>query len=225
MKKILSWAFVYLPAGFVIGSVLLVTILKWAPVTLTPLMVLRYWQNLGDRAYRPVAEWVPLENVSHPMVTATIAAEDARFFDHHGFDYEEISRMQQGVLFDGSKVRGCSTISQQTAKNCFTFCSHTWARKALEAYYTVLIETIWGKERILEVYLNVAEMGHGLYGVEAAANRYFDVPASRLTLADASSLVCCLPNPLHRSPDWVNTNMAFRRAEVAKESVKISSNQ
>ena len=117
-------------------------------------------------------------------------------------------------------MRGCSTISQQTAKNCFTWCSHTWIRKCVEAYYTVLIEKIWGKERILEVYLNIAEMGPGIYGAEAAARRYFHIHASDLTKADASSLACCLPNPLHRDPNWVNRFMPKRREQVVHDMVE-----
>ena len=123
--------------------------------------------------------------------------------------------MKQEHMFDGTPIRGCSTISQQTAKNCFTFCSHTWLRKGIEVYYTVLIEWIWGKDRIMEVYLNVAEFGPHLYGIEAAAQRYYSISAADLTLADATSLVCCLPNPLHRDPDWVNRYMSSRRAEIA----------
>lgn len=216
-KKTLSILLAYIPAGFVVASVLLVILFRFAPIGFTPLMVkLALFSN-----QRVDYQWVRLEDVSPETVAAVIAAEDSRFLRHNGFDFEELSKMHQQHLFDGSPIRGCSTISQQTAKNCFTWCTNTWLRKAIEAYFTVLIEFLWGKDRILEVYLNVAEMGPGIYGVEAAAQHYFHVAASELTLADASSLACCLPNPLHRTPDWANRNMATRRAQIASSASKL----
>lgn len=220
-KRILTIILVYIPAGLVVASVLLVTLLKWMPVTMTPLMVKRDFRNIVR--FHPAGQykWVRLEDISPNMIRAVIAAEDQKFLMHHGFDFEELGRMKQEHLFDGSPVRGCSTISQQTAKNCFTFCSRTRLRKCIEAYYTVLIEWIWGKDRIMEVYLNVAEFGSHLYGIEAAAQRYYSIPAADLTLADATSLACCLPNPLHRDPDWVNRYLSSRRAEIAESAQHI----
>ncbi len=203
--------FVWVSAGAVAASVLLVVLLRWIPITATPLMLRRSLTS----GYGRECQWTPLEDISKSMVSAVIYAEDQRFYAHHGFDFEEFANMQRACEFEGKSLRGCSTISQQTAKNCFTFCSNTWARKAVEAYFTVLIELIWGKERILEVYLNVAELGPGIYGVEAAARRYYHIHASALTIPDASSLVCCLPLPLARNPEWVNIHMAARRACVA----------
>lgn len=221
-RKIFTIIFIYAPAAFVISSVFVVLLLKWIPVTATPLMLLRQLQFIGEGFETSTKyEWVPLEKISKKFVKAAIAAEDQRFFEHDGFDFEEIAKMKQEHMFDGSSVRGCSTISQQTAKNCFTFCSHSWLRKGVEAYFTVLIEKLWGKRRILEVYLNVAEMGPGIYGVEAAAKKYFHINACNLTMADASSLVCCLPNPLHRDPQWVNLNMPSRRSSIARYSKRI----
>ena len=216
-KKTLSILIAYIPAGFVVASVLLVILFRFAPIGFTPLMVKRALLSNQRVDY----QWVRLEDVSPETVAAVIAAEDSRFIRHNGFDFEELSKMHQQHLFDGSPIRGCSTISQQTAKNCFTWCTNTWLRKAIEAYFTVLIEFLWGKDRILEVYLNVAEMGPGIYGVEAASQHYFHVAASELTLADASSLACCLPNPLHRTPDWANRNMATRRAQIASSASKL----
>ena len=216
-KKTLSILLAYIPAGFVVASVLLVILFRFVPIGLTPLMIKRALLSNQKIDY----QWVRLEDISPETVAAVIAAEDSRFLRHNGFDFEELSRMHQQHLFDGSPIRGCSTISQQTAKNCFTLCTNTWFRKAIEAYYTVLIEFLWGKDRILEVYLNVAEMGPGIYGAEAAAQHYFHVAASELTLADASSLACCLPNPLHRTPDWANRNMATRRAQIASSASKL----
>ena len=184
-------------------------------------MLKRSIHSIGDPVLKVKYKWTPIENISDEMIYSVIAAEDQKFFFHNGFDFEEISKMKEDHLFDGSPVRGCSTISQQTAKNCFTWCTNTWLRKGIEAYYTVLIEKIWGKQRILEVYLNVAEMGPGIYGAEAAARRYYHIHASDLTKADASSLACCLPNPLHRNPDWANKYMAKRREQIVRDAVKL----
>lgn len=215
IKKTLLIVFVYVPAGFVVASILLVFATRSGRIVYTPLMWERSLAHTSDNSIHHRYYWVPLDDISDDMIKAVIAAEDGRFFSHNGFDPTEMALMKKQYIFDGSPIRGCSTISQQTAKNCFTFCSHTWARKAIEAYYTVLIEKIWGKRRILEVYLNIAEMGCGIYGAEAAARKYFHIHASDLTLADASSLACCLPNPQHRSPEWVNRQMAVRRAQIA----------
>ena len=218
-KRILTILLVYVPAGFVVTSVLLVTLLKWVPVTITPLMVRRSIESIGKPNQTFQRKWVPLESISDNMIRAVIAAEDQKFLCHDGFDFEELGRMKQEHISDGSPLRGCSTISQQTAKNCFTFCTSSWLRKGIEAYYTVLIEWIWGKDRIMEVYLNVAEFGRQIYGIEAAAQHYYSIRAEDLTLADATSLACCLPNPLHRDPDWVNRHLASRRSEIAAYSM------
>lgn len=220
-KKILTILLVYIPAGAVLASVLLVILLKWVPVTTTPLMLKRTIQSVGEKGVTVKYKWTPIEDISDEMIYAVIAAEDQRFFQHNGFDYKELSQMKQEHYFDGSPIRGCSTISQQTAKNCFTWCSKTWLRKGIEAYFTVLIEKIWDKKRILEVYLNVAEMGPGIYGAEAAARHYFHIHASDLTMADASSLVCCLPNPLHRDPNWANQHMSSHRAQIASAAARM----
>lgn len=221
-KKILTILLVYIPAGAVLASILLVILLKWVPVTSTPLMLTRSLHSFGKDGVSVKFKWTPIDDISDEMICAVIAAEDQRFYQHNGFDFQEIAKMKHTHLFDGSPIRGCSTISQQTAKNCFTWCTKTWLRKGIEAYFTVLIERIWGKKRILEVYLNVAEMGPGIYGAEAAARRYFHIHASDLTKVDAASLACCLPNPLHRDPDWAKGHMAKRLAQIAADSEKIS---
>lgn len=221
-RRVLTVLLAYIPALFVVSSVLLVTILKWVPITVTPLMLTRSIESIGHPHSPKQHKWVPLEDISNEMIYAVIAAEDQKFLHHHGFDFEELSKMKSEHIFDGSTVRGCSTISQQTAKNCFTFCSHTWFRKGIETYYTVLIEWIWGKDRIMETYLNVAEFGWQIYGVEAAAQCYYSIPAKSLTLADAATLVCCLPSPLKRNPDWVNHYQASRRAEIAASAQHIN---
>ena len=217
MKRILlSWCLVFVPTILLVSSVLMVLATKWGPISRTPLMITQYIAHLGDKSMSVKYEWKPLDQISDAMIRTVIVAEDSRFFNHSGFDFQEMRQMRKQHLFDGSPIRGCSTISQQTAKNCFTLGSKTWLRKGVEAWFTVLIERIWGKRRILEVYLNVAEMGPGIFGAEATAQRYFHIPASALTVADASSIACCLPNPRHRYPEWANRSMASRRAQIAE---------
>ncbi|MGM9735601.1 MAG: monofunctional biosynthetic peptidoglycan transglycosylase [Candidatus Cryptobacteroides sp.] len=161
------------------------------------------FENIEQEGFRNSRTWVDLDDIAPVMVRAVIASEDGRFMLHDGFDFEELRKMQEEHESKGKKIRGCSTISQQVAKNCFTFGSRTWVRKGFEAYYTFLIELLWGKERIMEVYLNVAEMGKGIYGVEAASKAYYDCHASELTIRQAVCIACVLPNPLVRNPRTV----------------------
>ena len=179
-------------------SILLVTVLKWVPVRYTPLMLKR---TIQDREVRTQQRWVPIEEVSPALIQAVIASEDNRFAAHKGFDRKELEKMWADHKEKGKRIRGCSTISQQVAKNVFTFGSQTWARKAIEAYWTVLIEKIWGKRRIMEVYMNVAETGPGLYGMEAAAWHYFGKSAGDIDRKQACALAACLPAPLDWAPD------------------------
>ena len=214
MKRLAKILFLYFPAGLILISVFQVVLLKWVPVVTTPLMVMRSIGNEGNERIPVTCKWKSYDEISPNMARAVIACEDNKFFTHHGFDFEELKKMKEKYDKKGGKLRGCSTISQQTAKNCFTLCSHTWLRKGVEAYYTVLIELIWGKKRILEVYLNIVELGHGIYGSEAAAQKYYGKPASELTLGQAVSLACCLPNPLKRSPSWVDAHMSSYKSTI-----------
>ena len=163
-------------------------------------MLVRTVQNFDNENFSIKQEWVDYEDVSPSLTLAILTAEDQRFFAHKGFDLEEMRRMRDEHIYNGEKVRGCSTISQQVAKNCFTFCSRTYARKIIEAYYTVLIEWIWGKERIFEVYLNVVETGYGLFGVESLCQEYFRSSSEKVSIFDAASIACVLPNPLSTTP-------------------------
>jgi monofunctional biosynthetic peptidoglycan transglycosylase len=174
-----------------VGPPLAVLIYKAAPPPITVLMIEREIQGHGlDH------RWVPLDRISPAMVRAVIASEDAKFCSHHGFDFSAIDKAIVHNEERPGKVRGGSTISQQTAKNVFLWPGRSWVRKGAEAWFTVLIEAIWGKPRIMEVYLNTVEMGPGLYGVEAASRRYFHEGADRLTAAQASRLAAILPSPL-----------------------------
>jgi monofunctional biosynthetic peptidoglycan transglycosylase len=196
-----------------------VLLYKWAPVKWTPLMLKRTVQNIGEKDYKNTRTWVDLEDISPVMVRAVMASEDGRFMEHWGFDLKELFKMKKEHKSKGKKIRGCSTISQQVAKNCFTFCGHSWWRKGFEAYYTVLIELFWSKERIMEVYLNIAETGKGVFGVEAAAQKYFGRSAAKLNTHQAVSIACVLPNPLKRNPKTVSQknkskyNITYKRTE------------
>ena len=181
-----------------------VLLYKWVPVKWTPLMLKRAIQNIEVKDYKNSRTWVDIENISPVMVRAVMASEDGRFMEHRGFDLQELRKMKKEHKSKGKKIRGCSTISQQVAKNCFTFCGHSWWRKGFETYYTVLIEIFWSKERIMEAYLNIAEMGKGVFGVEAAAQKHFGCSAAKLNAHQAVSIACVLPNPLKRNPVTVS---------------------
>jgi monofunctional biosynthetic peptidoglycan transglycosylase len=177
--------------ALIVGPILAVLVYRFAPVPITILMLERSAQGqpLDHR-------WVPLSQMSPALPRAAIAAEDARFCSHHGFDFDAIQKAMKHDQKDDAKVRGGSTISQQTAKNVFLWPDRSWVRKGFEAYFTVLIELVWGKQRIMEVYLNTVEMGPGVYGVEAASQRYFHVSAKNLTPAQAAHIIAILPSPL-----------------------------
>lgn len=169
----------------------MVVLYRFVPPPVTVLMIERLLQGQGvDR------RWIPLGAMPPAMVRSVIAAEDARFCAHHGFDLVAIDRAMAHNQARPRTIRGGSTISQQTAKNVFLWPQRSWLRKGLEAWFTVLIETIWGKRRIMEVYLNTVEMGPGVYGVEAAARRDFRRPARDLETAQAARLAAILPSPL-----------------------------
>jgi monofunctional biosynthetic peptidoglycan transglycosylase len=174
----------------VVAPVAVVAVYRFVPPPMTFLMVQRMVEGRGfDR------RWVPIGAISPTLVRAVIAAEDARFCEHHGFDVLAIQKAMRANE-RGKKLRGGSTISQQTAKNVFLWPQRDWVRKGLEAWFTVLIELIWGKERIMEVYLNSIEWGPGVYGAEAAAQHNFRVSAARLSPAQAARLAAIVPKPL-----------------------------
>lgn len=178
-----------------IGSLLWVALLKYIPVYFTPLMIRRTAEALIE-GQSPVnkKQWIPLHSIDCDLPLACVASEDNLFLTHNGFSTRAIRRAIEDHQ-KGRPLRGASTISQQTAKNVFTFCTRTWLRKGIEAYYTFLIEKIWGKERIMEVYLNVVELGNGIYGVEAASQHYFNRPASDISRHRAALMAAALPNP------------------------------
>lgn len=182
--------------SFLLGSIALVLLFRFVPVPFTPLMLKRHIEaHQQGRHLQIQHHWTPLEDISPDLIAAVIDHEDAKFYDHRGFDWDAISYAYEQNQRYGRIVCGGSTISQQTAKNIFTFHSRTYLRKGVEAYFTILIEFLWGKERILEVYLNMIEMGDGVFGAEAAADYYFSTSAAVLNRYDANYIAWRLPDP------------------------------
>ncbi len=201
-------------AGVFLFSILWVLVLRWLapPATLT--MLSRRLSGFGpDSLHQPIGyRFVPIDEVAPAVPLALIAAEDQNFLHHHGFDFDAMYKAAQRNR-KGKKIVGGSTISQQVAKNVFLWQGRSYIRKIAEAYFTFLIELFWGKKRIMEVYLNVAETGPGVFGVEAAAQKYFKKPASQLTRNQAALIASVLPNPNKYSvkrPDWKIRRKASR---------------
>lgn len=182
--------------GFVFFSIAIVLLYRFVPVPYTPLMI---WKStMGVFSEGPVAiskTWVPIEQIPRSMQASVIKAEDAKFYTHRGFDYEAIEKAMK-YNKTHKKQKGASTISQQTAKNVFLWPARSWLRKGMEVYFTVMIELFWSKNRILEVYLNVIELGPGVYGVEAASQKYFHKRARNLNLSESALIASVLPNPI-----------------------------
>jgi monofunctional biosynthetic peptidoglycan transglycosylase len=168
-----------------------VILYRFVPPPITILMIERKIQGQGIDH-----RWVPISKISPAMTRAVIASEDARFCEHSGFDFDAIDKAMKHNEARPGRIRGGSTVSQQTAKNVFLWPDRSWARKGAEAWFTVLIEHVWGKRRIMEVYLNTVEMGPGIYGVQAASQHYFGVDAANLSESQAARLAAILPNPL-----------------------------
>ena len=184
--------------GITIGSTILY---RFLPVPCTPLMFIRCIQQAQDpnRPVRWEKDWVSFSELSPKLQLAVVCAEDQEFLEHVGFDFDAI---EKAYKFNKShkRKRGASTISQQTAKNTFLWPARSWIRKGLEVYFTFLIEVLWSKERIMTVYLNIIEFGDGIYGAEAASQRFFNKSAKNLNTSEAALLAAILPNPLKRSP-------------------------
>jgi monofunctional glycosyltransferase len=187
--KILLWFFI-----ITIGLTLMY---RWLSPPITPLMVIRLFEQMSDgKEMKLQKKWQPLQMMSPHLPVAVIASEDQKFEDHFGFDLEAIEKATKyNEKHQGKKLRGASTISQQTAKNVFLVPSRSIIRKAFEAYFTFLIEILWKKERIMEVYLNVIEMGDGIYGAEAASRHYFRKSSANLTREESALIAAILPNP------------------------------
>ncbi len=208
IRKIAQWA----TALFFGTTILAVVVLKFLPVYYTPLMFIRLFQL--DEA-KLSHTWVPLEEMSPSMPIAVMASEDAKFPDHWGFDFEAIEKAAERNAKHPEKNKlGASTISQQTAKNVFLWPGRSWVRKGLEAYFTVLIEVFWSKERIMEVYLNSIEMGPGIYGVQAVAEEHFGCDAKDLTANQCALIAATLPNPRRFSSLTPSKYMKKRQRQI-----------
>ena len=186
---------------FFIISIGLTIIYRFVPVPFTPLMVIRLVEQTFDseKKVRLYKDWVPMSEMSRNAPQAVFAAEDQKFLDHKGFDFEAMEKAWENNK-KGKRIKGASTITQQTVKNVFLWPSRSYIRKGLEAYFTVLVELLWSKERIMEVYLNVIEMGYGIYGIEAASQAYYNKPAAKLSRNQAAMIAAVLPNPIRWTP-------------------------
>ena len=189
------------------------------PVPFSAVMVERQlsaWLS-GDFGYVAHSDWVSMDEISPWMGLAVIAAEDQKFPEHWGFDVSAIEKALAHNERNKNRIRGASTLSQQTAKNLFLWDGRSWVRKGLEAGLTLGMETVWSKKRILTVYLNIAEFGDGVFGVEAAAQRYFHKPASRLSLSEAALLAAVLPNPLRFKANAPSGYVRSRQAWIMRQ--------
>ena len=213
IARFFKWLFIL----FFATTILAVIAYRWLPVPYTPLMLIRTVEQ--QKAGQPTKiehQWVPISEMSPNLPLAVWASEDQHFFDHWGFDFEAISTAYEESQ-EGKRIRGASTITQQTAKNVFLWPESSWVRKGFEAYFTVLIELFWSKERIMEVYLNSIEMGDGIYGAEAVANAHFGTSAKLLSRHQCALIAATLPNPRKFNSAHPSTYMYKRQKFILKQ--------
>jgi monofunctional glycosyltransferase len=204
--SLISFFFLLSISGVIIG--------RFIPPAFTPLMMMRAQEKILSGKKAVIRKhWEPIEKISSNLELAVIASEDNRFFEHFGIDLEAIKDAEQQNKHS-RRPRGASTISQQTAKNVFLFPNHSYIRKGFELYFTLLIETFWSKKRIMEMYLNVIEMGDGIYGAEAASQYYFHKPALKLNRQEAALIAAVLPNPRRWRPDKPTAYILHRQAWI-----------
>lgn len=219
IKRIIKFLFKTIVWFFGI-SILLVILFKWFPVPFTPLMVIRsVEQKKEGRQIIWKHEWVSINQISKNLQLAVICSEDQNFLNHNGFDFKAIEKAMENNK-SGKRIKGASTITQQTAKNVFLWPHRSWFRKGLETYFTFLIEIFWDKERIMEVYLNSIEMGNGVYGAEAASNYWFQKSALKLSKEEATAIAAILPSPIQykaypassyiqKRKNWIQNQMYY----------------
>lgn len=222
MFRVLSRFIKRIVVLFFVSSILSVIFLRFVPVYFTPLMGIRIIEQIKEKK-KPTLHhrWIGYNDISENLKHAVIASEDQRFFEHKGFDKKEIRKAIEENK-NRKRRRGASTISQQTAKNVFLWPQSSWLRKGLEAYFTLLIEIVWGKERILHVYLNSIEMGAGIYGAEAVAQRHFNTTAKKLTQSQSALIAATLPNPLRFSSQNPSAYIYKRQAFILQQMRNIS---
>ena len=216
MKKILKFLLWIIIAFFVL-SIGTTIVYRFYPVPVSPLMLIRLGQQMADgRQLKLAHRWVPMDSIHPSLPQAVWASEDQNFFRHSGFDLDAIEKAWQEREEKG-RVRGASTISQQTAKNVFLWPESSWTRKAFEAYFTILIETFWSKHRIMEVYLNTIEMGDGIYGAEAVSLEHFGCHARDLDANRSALIAASLPNPIKRNSAHPSKYMYKRQRQILKQ--------
>ena len=215
IKQTIKWIVV----AFFASTILSVVALRWLPVYFTPLMFIRLGQQVDEgKSMTLHHHWVPMEQISPSLPIAVMASEDARFSEHHGFDYKAIEHAAMRNMKHPEKQKlGASTISQQTAKNVFLWPGRSWVRKGLEVYFTFLIELMWSKERIMEVYLNSIEMGDGIYGADAVAEHHFNTTADKLTKAQCALIAATLPNPRRFNSARPSGYILKRQSRILRE--------
>lgn len=203
---------------FFVQSILCVIVFRFVPIPVTPLMLIRVAEQLSaGKKVKLKKDWVAIEDISPKLIQAVVASEDQHFKDHWGFDFDAISKAVKNNTKKSRKtVKGGSTISQQVAKNVFLWPARSWVRKGFEVYFTILIEVFWSKERIMEVYLNVIEMGDGIYGAEVAARTYYSIPAKKMSQMQAASIAAILPNPREWSPVRSSPYVTRRKSWIAR---------
>ena len=205
--------------AFFASTILSVVVLRFVPVWFTPLMCISCGEQIKEgRELKLKHTWVSLDEMSKSMPVAAIASEDANFLKHHGFDYKAIENAAKRNMKHPEKRKlGASTISQQTAKNVFLWPGRSWVRKGFEVYFTALIELLWSKQRIMEVYLNSIEMGEGIYGVEAVAHQHFNTTAKELSRSQCALIAATLPNPRKFSSKNPSSYMLKRQQKIMRE--------
>ena len=215
LRAIIRWTVV----AFLGSTILAVVALRFLPVYFTPLMFIRCSEQLAEgKSLKMKHHWVPLNKISPSLPMAVMASEDAKFLKHHGFDYQAIEHAAERNRKHPEKRKlGASTISQQTAKNVFLWPGRSWVRKGFEVYFTALIELMWPKERIMEVYLNSIEMGDGIYGADAVAEEHFGTDALSLTKSQCALIAATLPNPRKFSSKNPSAYMRKRQARIMRE--------
>lgn len=221
MKKILKWTRNIIIFMFLF-SILQVIVFKYIPVYYTPLIVSdNITQLIDNGSISTKHSWAEIDKISAYLPLAVVASEDNLFIEHSGFDFKQIEIAMEEAE-KGKRTRGASTISQQTAKNVFLWQGKSYLRKGLEAYYTVLIELIWGKKRIMEVYLNSIEMGEHIYGAEAVAQAHFKKSANKLTEDDCALIAATLPNPIKFNSAKPSKYILKRKAKILNLMGKVS---
>ena len=205
--------------AFFASTILSVVILRWVPVYFTPLMFIRLaQQKAANQELTLHHHWVPLDEIAPSLPLAVMASEDAHFLEHHGFDFKAIEKAaMRNIKHPDKRKHGASTISQQTAKNVFLWSGRSWVRKGFEVYFTGLIELVWSKERIMEVYLNSIEMGDGIYGADAVAQWHFGTTAKELTKRQCALIAVSLPNPRRFNSASPSAYMLKRQTRILRE--------